>query len=65
MNLDDILQLILLCAVIFFPLGYHFHRRFPFWLATLQSFFLSPRYLKSAGVWARKDLPADNKKKKS
>ncbi len=63
MNLDDILQLILLCALVFFPLGYLFHRRFPFWLPALQSFLLSPRYLKSAGIWTRSDLPSGKKKK--
>jgi cellulose biosynthesis operon protein BcsF/YhjT len=62
MNIDDILQIILLCAVIFFPLGYLLQRRFPFWLTTLKSFVLSPRYLKSAGVWSRENLPANKKK---
>ncbi|WP_213991057.1 cellulose biosynthesis protein BcsF [Sodalis sp. dw_96] len=63
MNIDDILQLIVFCAIIFFPLGYLFHRRFPFWLSTLQSHILSPRYLKSAGIWTRKDLPSGKNRK--
>lgn len=64
MDIDDILQLIVICAVLFFPLGYFFHRRFPHWLPTLQSYFLAPRYLKSAGTWTRKS-PHQGKKEKS
>ncbi|TKI07810.1 cellulose biosynthesis protein BcsF [Martelella alba] len=59
MNLDDIWQLTLLCAAVFFPLGYLFHRRFPFWFTALQSWLLSPRYLKSAGIWIRDEHRTD------
>ncbi len=64
MNIDDIEQLVLLCAVIFFPSGYYLHRRFPYWIPTLQAWLLSPRHLKSAGIWKRED-DVVNKKKSS
>lgn len=35
LNLNDIVQLILLCALIFIPLGYAFHRRFPHFASIL------------------------------
>ncbi|WP_148875564.1 cellulose biosynthesis protein BcsF [Serratia marcescens] len=53
LNLNDILQLILLCALIFIPLGYAIHRRFPHLRQYWQNLLLSPRYLKSAGLWVR------------
>ncbi len=53
LNLNDILQLILLCALVFIPLGYAFHRRFPHLRQYWQNLLLSPRYLKSAGLWVR------------
>lgn len=53
MNMSDIAELVLLCAIIFFWLGYAAHRRFPHLWQRLQNRLLSPRYLKSAGVWVR------------
>lgn len=52
-NAGDITQLIALCAIIFIPLGYLFHRFFPHWWNNLQDLLLSPRYLKSAGFCVR------------
>lgn len=53
MNLIDILQLVLLSAVIFFTLGYLAHRVIPHWLQYWKNRLLSPRYLKPASVWMR------------
>lgn len=53
LNLNDILQLILLCALVFIPLGYAFHRHFTHLRQYWQNLLLSPRYLKSAGLWVR------------
>ncbi|KFX00508.1 lipoprotein [Pectobacterium betavasculorum] len=53
MNLIDIVQLVLLSAVIFFTLGYLAHRVIPHWIQYLKNRLLSPRYLKPARVWMR------------
>ncbi|AIU90229.1 MULTISPECIES: cellulose biosynthesis protein BcsF [Pectobacterium] len=53
MNLIDIVQLVLLSAVIFFTLGYLAHRVIPHWLQYWKNRLLSPRYLKPARVWMR------------
>ncbi|MFW0764779.1 cellulose biosynthesis protein BcsF [Trabulsiella odontotermitis] len=53
MSISDILQLIVLCALIFLPLGYmarHFRRRIE---TTLRMMFFKPRYVKPAGVLRR------------
>ncbi|AGO53135.1 cellulose biosynthesis protein BcsF [Serratia plymuthica] len=64
LNLNDIVQLILLCAIIFIPLGYFFHRRFPRWRQYWQNLFLSPRYLKPTGLWVREGSSSQIKRKK-
>ena len=49
MSLADILQLVVLCALLFFPLGYltrHYQRRIR---TTLRLMFFKPRYVKPAG----------------
>ncbi|MCW2481144.1 cellulose biosynthesis protein BcsF [Candidatus Symbiopectobacterium sp. NZEC135] len=55
MMLSDILQIIALSALVFFPLGYVVQRylspRYQYWKNRL----LRPRYLKSDGVWIRDD----------
>ncbi|WP_081503829.1 cellulose biosynthesis protein BcsF [Pectobacterium wasabiae] len=53
MNLIDIVQLVLLSAVVFFTLGYLAHRVIPHWLRYWKNRLLSPRYLKPASVWMR------------
>ncbi|AYH03687.1 cellulose biosynthesis protein BcsF [Pectobacterium parmentieri] len=53
MNLIDIVQLVLLSAVVFFTLGYLAHRVIPHWLQYWKNRLLSPRYLKPASVWMR------------
>lgn len=53
MSLADILQLVVLCALLFFPLGYltrHYQRRIR---TTLRLMFFKPRYVKPAGVLRR------------
>ncbi|HEJ8091067.1 TPA: cellulose biosynthesis protein BcsF [Serratia liquefaciens] len=64
LNLNDIVQLIILCAIIFIPLGYAFHRRFPNWRQYWQNLLLSPRYLKSIGLWVREGSSSQIKRKK-
>ncbi|MHA7844802.1 cellulose biosynthesis protein BcsF [Serratia sp. D1N4] len=54
-DITDIMQIMLLCAIIFIPLGYALHRRFPNWRQYCQNRLLSPRYLKPAGLWTRKE----------
>lgn len=53
MMLSDILQIIVLSALVFFPLGYlvqrYFSPRYQYWKNRL----LRPRYLKSEGMWVR------------
>ncbi|ALQ44335.1 putative inner membrane protein [Raoultella ornithinolytica] len=53
MSISDILQLIVLCALLFFPLGYltrHYQRRIR---TTLRLMFFKPRYVKPVGVLRR------------
>lgn len=53
MSISDILQLVVLCALIFFPLGYmarHFWRRIE---TTVRLMFFRPRYVKPAGTLRR------------
>lgn len=52
-SIADIIQLVVLCALIFFPLGYiarHFFRRIE---TTLRLMFFKPRYVKPAGTLHR------------
>lgn len=63
MNFSDIMQLVLICAMIFLVLGYALQRRFPNGLQTVRNLLLPPRYLKSAGVWVRKNSSSATKRK--
>lgn len=50
MSISDIIQLIVLCALFFFPLGYltrHYQRRIE---NLFRLTFFKPRYVKPAGV---------------
>lgn len=52
MTISDIIEIIVVCALIFFPLGYlarHSLRRIR---DTLRLFFAKPRYVKPAGRYA-------------
>ncbi|WP_052282940.1 cellulose biosynthesis protein BcsF [Kluyvera genomosp. 1] len=53
MSISDIIQLVVLCALIFFPLGYiarHHQRRIQ---NAFRLMFLKPRYVKPVGVLRR------------
>lgn len=53
MSIADIIELVVLCALIFFPLGYlarHFMRRIE---TTIRLMFFRPRYVKPAGTLRR------------
>ncbi|WP_431224242.1 cellulose biosynthesis protein BcsF [Serratia sp. L9] len=63
-GLGDIIQLVFLCALVFIPLGYALHRRFPNGFQAWQNLLLSPRYLKSAGLWVREGSTSKIKRKK-
>ncbi|GAB80608.1 cellulose biosynthesis protein BcsF [Shimwellia blattae] len=62
MNINDILQLIFLCAVIFIPLGYALHPRLPGIIARVTRTFFTARYLKPAGVIRRSAAPGATRK---
>ncbi|AIU74677.1 cellulose biosynthesis protein BcsF [Hafnia alvei] len=53
MNGMDILQLILLCAVILLPLGYYLRKKLPMLLQSVRQVLFTPRYLKSEGILRR------------
>ena len=62
MSISDIIQLVVLCALIFFPLGYlarHHQRRIE---NAFSLMFLKPRYVKPVGV-LRRDLAVRAKSK--
>lgn len=62
MSISDIIQLVVLCALIFFPLGYlvrHWQRPLR---SALRLLFTKPRYVKSAGILRREStVKADRK----
>lgn len=62
MSIADIIELVILCALIFFPLGYlarHSLRRIR---DTARLLFAKPRYVKPAGTLRRASkVKADNK----
>jgi cellulose biosynthesis operon protein BcsF/YhjT len=53
MNGMDILQLIVLCAVILLPLGYYLRKNLPMLLQSVRQVLFTPRYLKSEGILRR------------
>ncbi|WP_367376667.1 cellulose biosynthesis protein BcsF [Hafnia alvei] len=53
MNEMDILQLIVLCAVILLPLGYYLRKKLPMLLQSVRQVLFTPRYLKSEGILRR------------
>ncbi|MGP3590684.1 cellulose biosynthesis protein BcsF [Vagococcus sp. WN89Y] len=62
MSVSDIIQLVVLCAIIFFPLGYlarHWQRPIR---TALRLLFTKPRYVKSAGI-LRRDLTSRAERK--
>jgi cellulose biosynthesis operon protein BcsF/YhjT len=63
MNINDIMQLTILCAILFIPLGYALHRRFPNWRQHCQNRLFPARYLKRAGLWTRQEPSSPIKRK--
>lgn len=59
MNITDIIQLVVLCAIIFIPLGYTAHRWLPRLSNSVRLMFLKPRYVKPAGTLRRTSVKAD------
>ena len=62
MTISDIIEIIVVCALIFFPLGYlarHSLRRIR---DTLRLFFAKPRYVKPAGTLRRTEKARATKK---
>lgn len=62
MTISDIIEIIVVCALIFFPLGYlerHSLRRIR---DTLRLFFAKPRYVKQAGTLRRTEKARATKK---
>ncbi|UJD96525.1 MULTISPECIES: cellulose biosynthesis protein BcsF [Enterobacteriaceae] len=62
MNTSDIIQLVIVCAIIFFPLGYlarHSLRRIR---DTTRLLFAKPRYVKPAGTLKRATHVKANRK---
>lgn len=53
MNGMDILQLIVLCAVILLPLGYYLRKKLPMLLQSVRQVLFTPRYLKPEGILRR------------
>lgn len=53
MNGMDILQLIVLCALILLPLGYYLRKKLPMLLQSVRQVLFTPRYLKSEGILRR------------
>ena len=60
MNITDIIQLVVLCAIIFIPLGYTAHRWLPGLTNSVRLMFLKPRYVKPAGTLRRASVKADH-----
>ena len=53
MSISDILQLVILCALIFFPLGYYARHSLRRMRDTTRILFVKPRYVKPAGTLTR------------
>ncbi|WP_045096949.1 cellulose biosynthesis protein BcsF [Legionella fallonii] len=63
MELTDVIQIISISGVFFFVLGWTSKSRVRKGLRALQSFFLKPRYLKTAGFLSNTNHSAQTKKK--
>lgn len=62
MNINDIIQIIVFCALIFFPLGYLARHSLRHIRDTARLLFAKPRYVKPAGTLRRASkVKADNK----
>jgi len=63
MNLNDIMQLVLQCALSFVPLGYYARNYLRRIRGTTILLFARPRYVKSAGILKRAKTRQGNPKK--
>ena len=62
MNISDIIQLVVFCALIFFPLGYYARHSLHRICNTARVLFIKPRYVKPAGTLTRAShVKADRK----
>ncbi|KGI62157.1 membrane protein [Enterobacter sp. UCD-UG_FMILLET] len=62
MNISDIIQLVIFCALIFFPLGYYARHSIRCIRDTARVLFIKPRYVKPAGILTRAShVKADRK----
>ncbi|MCW2096899.1 MULTISPECIES: cellulose biosynthesis protein BcsF [Lelliottia] len=62
MNNSDIIQLVILCAIIFFPLGYYARHSLRRTRDTVRLLFAKPRYVKPAGTLKRASHVKANRK---
>lgn len=62
MNISDIIQLVVLCALIFFPLGYYARHSLLRIRDTARVLFVKPRYIKPAGTLTRDPNVKANRK---
>ncbi|MDR9890061.1 cellulose biosynthesis protein BcsF [Pseudenterobacter timonensis] len=62
MNITDIIQLIVVCALIFFPLGYYARHSLRRLRDTTRLLFAKPRYVKPAGTLKRAPHVKANRK---
>jgi cellulose biosynthesis operon protein BcsF/YhjT len=61
MGFSDMVQIALVTAVIFFLIGYTGRPFFIQLLQAVQSVFVSPRYIKSKGIWVFNKTKAKGK----
>ncbi|WP_367275751.1 cellulose biosynthesis protein BcsF [uncultured Cedecea sp.] len=61
MNSVDIIQLIILCAIIFIPAGYILKSRLPALRAVIRLRFLKPRFIKPYGILHQSSAKTDKK----
>ncbi|EMA8097380.1 cellulose biosynthesis protein BcsF [Enterobacter hormaechei] len=62
MNISDIIQLVVLCALIFLPLGYYARHSLHRIRGTIRLLFVKPRYIKPAGTLTRAPNVKANRK---
>lgn len=61
MNTVDIIQLILLCAIIFIPAGFILKSKLPVLRAAIRLRLLKPRYIKPYGILHQSSAKIDPK----
>lgn len=61
MNMADIIQLIVLCAIIFIPAGYILKLKLPSLVALIRFRFLKPRFIKPFGILHQSSAKTDHK----